>query len=45
MYKEVKVSKLYLSFGFSFKRFAIGFSIDKYHMELDLMFIWVAIEY
>lgn len=45
MYKEVKISKLYLSFGFSFKRFAIGFSIDKYHMELDLIFIWFSIEY
>ena len=31
--------------GYSFKRFGIGFNIDKYHMDIDLVFFWVGIEW
>lgn len=45
MHKEVKVGKLWLNFGFSYRRFALGFCIDKYHIELDLFFVWVGVEF
>jgi hypothetical protein len=45
MNKEIKVLGKYINTGFSFNRFAIGFSIDKYHIEIDLVFFWVAIEF
>ena len=31
--------------GYSFRRIAFGFSIDKYHMDIDLIFVWFGIEF
>ena len=45
MHKEISVGKFWISFGYSFKRFGIGFNIDKYHMDIDLVFFWVGIEF
>ena len=42
---EVRVSKLWLQFGYSFARFAIGFSIDRWSANIDLGPFWISIEY
>ena len=43
--KEIKINNSWLYFGFSFKRFAIGFEINRYHFNIDLFFIWIGIEF
>jgi len=45
MTNQIKIGKSWLYFGFSFKRFALGFEIDKYHADLDLFFVWVGVEF
>jgi hypothetical protein len=42
---EVRVSKLWLHFGYSFARFAIGFSVDRWSASIDLGPFWISIEY
>jgi hypothetical protein len=34
----------YLVLGFDWHRFAIGFSVSQYSIDLDLGFIWIVIE-
>jgi hypothetical protein len=45
MNKEIKIKNLWLYFGLSFKRLAIGFEIDRYHVDIDLFFIWIGVEF
>ena len=45
MHKETGFGKLWISYGWSFKRFAIGFCIDTYHADIDLGFFWFGIEF
>lgn len=45
MIKEIKLGNRWISFGYSFRRFAVGFTIDRYHMDIDLVFFWVGIEF
>jgi hypothetical protein len=45
MHKEFNLGGKWISCGYSFKRFGIGFNIDKYHMDIDLVFFWVGIEW
>lgn len=45
MHKEISIGKLWISYGYSFKRFGLGFTIDKYHMDIDLVFFWFGIEF
>jgi hypothetical protein len=45
MHKEAKVLNKWVSFGYSFKQFSLGFTIDKYHMNADFVFFWVGIEW
>jgi hypothetical protein len=42
---EKKLNKVWLYFGYSFKRFSIGFTIDTYHLDIDLGFIWIGVEW
>jgi hypothetical protein len=44
MYKEIKIKNTWIHYGGSFKRFAIGLSIDRYSISLDLVWIWITIE-
>jgi hypothetical protein len=43
MRSEHKVGKYWFSWGYG-KRFALGFSIDKYSINVDFLFIWIGIE-
>ena len=45
MHKETSLGKLWISYGWSFKRFAIGFCIDLDHADIDLGFFWFGVEY
>jgi hypothetical protein len=45
MHKEISIGTKWISFGYSFKRFGIGFNIDKYHMDIDLVFFWFGVEW
>lgn len=33
------------SIGFALDRFAIGFTITKYNVDLDLGFVWLAVDF
>lgn len=45
MRREFNLRKnLWFSWGYG-PRLAIGFSIDKYNISLDLLFVWVTLEY
>jgi hypothetical protein len=44
MSKERKIFGKWTQYGFSFRRFALGFHIDKYSLSLDLIFGWVTVE-
>jgi len=45
MHKELSVGTTWIHYGYSFKRFALGFSIDKWHMDIDLVFFWIGVEW
>jgi hypothetical protein len=40
-----KVGKVYINAGFSFKRFALGFTISKGFIDLELAFLWIGVEF
>ena len=42
---QVKVGKWWLSYGYSFRRVGFGFSIDRYSLQIDLIFFWVGLEF
>ena len=42
---EVKIGKSWFIYGCSFRRIGFGFSIDKYTLQIDLIFFWVGIEF
>ena len=35
----------WVNFGYSFKQFSLGVTIDKYHMNADFVFFWVGVEW
>lgn len=43
MYKETRIGNHWVNYGYS-KRFALGFSIDKYSITLDFFSFWITIE-
>ena len=43
--KSFKVGRFYISIGFSFTRFAIGFNLALYGLDLDFGFVWVGFEW
>jgi len=40
-----KIGKVYLSIGFSFHRFALGFTFSKKFIDIDLAFFWIGVEF
>jgi hypothetical protein len=42
---ERKLGKWWLSCGVSFNQVSLGFSISKYMLSIDLVFIWIGIEF
>ena len=42
--KHIKLGKLYICFGYNLKRLAVGFSIDRWSINLDLGPIWLSLE-
>jgi hypothetical protein len=45
MYKEIKMGKAWVNFGFTLKAFQVGILISKGYISLDLVFIWIVIEF
>ena len=48
MHKEISIIKngrMWFSYGFSFRRFAIGASISWHSFDLDLTFFWIGLEW
>jgi len=41
---ERKIGKRYLSCGFKKWGFALGFSVDRYLIIVDLGFVWIGLE-
>ena len=44
IYKEAKVLNHWINFGYSFKRIGLGFSLDKYALNIDFIFFWFGVE-
>ena len=44
-HKEIKLAGKWFNVGFSFRRFGLGFSFDKYCANLDLFFFWFGVEF
>ena len=42
---ERKLGKWWLSCGFNYKQVSLGFSISKYMLSIDLVFVWIGIEF
>ncbi len=40
-----KVGKVFINAGFSFRRFALGFTISKEYIDLELAFFWIGVEF
>ena len=36
--------KFWVAFGFSPRQVALGFTVNRYQIQLDLLFFWVSIE-
>lgn len=43
--KELRMGKVWLYAGFNLKRFAIGISIDRYTVSIDLGLFWISAEF
>jgi len=44
MYRETKIKNTWVFYGGSFKRFGLGFSIERYSINIDLCWVWIMIE-
>ena len=44
MYKEKSLGKVWLAYGFNFKQVSVGVSIDRFHITIDLLFFFAAVE-
>ena len=42
---EKKIGKVWLYFGWNFKRVAFGISVDRYDLAIDFLFWYLTIEY
>jgi hypothetical protein len=45
MNKEFRVANRYVSVGWSWRGFGLGFRISKWSFDLDLGFLWIGIEF
>ena len=43
--KQIRLSKSYLCFGYNFKTIGVGFGINRYNLNLDLLFFWLSWEF
>jgi hypothetical protein len=40
-----KVGKVHINAGFSLKRFALGFTVCKEYIDLEVAFFWIGVEF
>lgn len=46
MNKEYEIKKgTWVHIGYSWKGFGLGFRIDRYHFNIDLLWFWLSVEY
>jgi hypothetical protein len=48
MYREIKIGKrgnVWLHYGYSHMRLALGITISPNNFELDLVFFWIGLEW
>jgi hypothetical protein len=43
--KQFKIGRSYLSLGYNFRGIGIGFGLNKYTFDLDLVFFWISWEF
>ena len=43
--KQFKIGKSYLSLGYNFRGIGVGFGINKYMLDLDLLFFYISWEF
>jgi hypothetical protein len=41
---HLKIGKFYICSGYNLKRVAIGFSVDRWSINIDFLFFWFSIE-
>ena len=44
MYKEKKLGKVWLTYGYNFKQVGVGLHIDRFNITIDLLFFFVTVE-
>lgn len=43
---EIRLAaKMWLMLGFNLKQISLGFSLNKYQLNIDLLFFWIAVEF
>jgi hypothetical protein len=45
MNKEFDVKGKWISIGYNWKGFGLGFRIDRYSTNIDFLWFWIGIEY
>ena len=45
MYKEKSLGKVWIGYGSNFRQVSVGISIDRFHITIDLLFFFVALEF
>ena len=43
--KQFRIGKSYLSFGYNFRGIGIGFGLNRYALDLELVFFWISWEF
>jgi hypothetical protein len=43
--KVYKIRNRWLEFGFNTSQFSLGLTVNRYHVTLDLVFFWIAVEF
>ena len=45
-YVEYRLARrLWVSFGLNPKQISLGFSLNKYQLNIDLLFVWMSVEF
>jgi hypothetical protein len=42
---EFRNDRFYVIAGWNWKRFGLGINIDRYSLTIDLVWLWVSVEY
>ena len=44
VYNEIRFKNTWVNYGYSIRRLALGFSIDRYSITINFLWFWISIE-